>query len=73
MYEKIKNVKKSIYKIVIDNRFEYNIIYPRFKTRILRFEKKSDFVSVYNEMGTNKEITASVYLKFSVDFWIELF
>ncbi|CCD69721.1 F-box domain-containing protein [Caenorhabditis elegans] len=74
MHSNMKNAKRKIYKLIIDNHHEYNIKnpWPSLVQRILLFETKSDFLFVYRQMCMRKDITSHL-AKYTVDFWIEWF
>ncbi|CAB04160.1 F-box domain-containing protein [Caenorhabditis elegans] len=75
MYKKLRYAKRNIYKLVIDNHFEYDVgnNFPLLYQRIIIFEKKNDFVSVYRAMCKKKSSDPSTLAKYSVHFWVEWF
>lgn len=72
----IKNARRKVHKLIIDNHFEYHIDkfhQPLFYQRIILLETKSDVVSAYSYVANQENMNDYILTMYSVDFWIDWF
>lgn len=70
MYEKMKNAKRNVYKLIIDNHTDNPVgwKFPVFHQRIVILEKRSDVIAAYRIV--QKCMDRLILHTYSINVWI---